>query len=270
MAGKASALVAQAKAWIGCKESDGSHRKIIDVYNEHKPLARGYKVKYTDSWCATFVSACAIKTGMTDIIPTECGCGQMVQLFQKLGEWDENDGRVPKAGDVIFYDWNDSGSGDNNGWPDHVGIVEKVSGKSITVIEGNYQDAVKRRVLKVNGKYIRGYGVPRYEEESSTGTGTMATAGGSGTGSGVLADASGNGALSKTPKWTGRVTASVLNVRSWAGTEHVNIKSWPRLAKGNLVDVCDCILAKDGSKWYYVKIDGRVYGFVHSRYVEEV
>lgn len=50
MARYASKVVAQAEAWIGCKESDGSHKKIIDVYNSHKPLARGYKLKYTDAW----------------------------------------------------------------------------------------------------------------------------------------------------------------------------------------------------------------------------
>ncbi len=162
-------LVAQAKAWIGCNESDGSHKKIIDVYNGHRPLARGYKVKYTDAWCATFVSACAIKTGMTDIIPTECGCGEMVKLFQKLGAWDENDARIPNVGDVIFYDWQDSGKGDNIGNPDHVGIVEKVSDSTITVIEGNKNDAVGRRVLKVNGQYIRGYGVPKYDAGITSG-----------------------------------------------------------------------------------------------------
>lgn len=164
----AAELIAQARAWIGCKESDGSHKKIIDIYNNHKPLARGYTVKYTDAWCATFVSACAIKTGMTDIIPTECGCGEMVKLFQKLGEWDENDARVPKPGDIIFYDWQDSGSGNNTGNPDHVGIVEKVSGSTITVIEGNKNNAVGRRTLKVNGRYIRGYGIPKYEKASQT------------------------------------------------------------------------------------------------------
>ncbi len=268
MAGKASTLVAQARSWIGCRESDGSHRKIIDVYNGHRPLARNYKVQYTDAWCATFVSACAIKTGMIDIIPTECGCGQMVQLFQKLGAWDENDARVPKAGDIIFYDWDDSGAGDNTGWPDHVGIVEKVSGNSITVIEGNYQDAVKRRTLKVNGKYIRGYGVPKYEAEGNASGG-----GGSGSGTGPSdtgsAGTSGSGGLSRIPQWVGKVTADRLNVRSWAGTEHANIKSWPVLGFGNLVDVCDSILAKDGSKWFYVRIDGRIYGFVHSGYIEK-
>ena len=84
MAKYASKVVAGAQAWLGRKESDGSHREIIDIYNAHKPLARGYKVTYTDAWCATFVSAVAIKLGYTDIIPTECGCPKMIELFKNL------------------------------------------------------------------------------------------------------------------------------------------------------------------------------------------
>lgn len=161
----ASEIVKLAQSWIGKKEANGTHKEIIDIYNSHKPLARGYKVKYTDAWCATTISALAIKLGYTDIIPTECGCQQMIELFKKLGCWIENENRTPKAGEIIFYDWQDSGSGDNQGWSDHVGIVESVSNGKITVIEGNYSESVKRRTLAVNGKYIRGYGVPRYDAE---------------------------------------------------------------------------------------------------------
>ena len=159
---RANKVVEQAKAWLGRNEASGTHKAIIDVYNAHKPLARGYAVKYTDSWCATFVSAVAIKTGCTDIIPLECGCQQQVELFKKLGSWDESDARTPNPGDIIYYDWDDNGKGDNVGWSDHVGIVEKVSFGQITVIEGNYSNAVKRRILSVNAKNIRGYGVPKY------------------------------------------------------------------------------------------------------------
>jgi hypothetical protein len=161
----ASKVVEQAKAWLGYNEKDGSHKKIIDTYNAHKPLARGYKVKYTDAWCATFVSAVAIKVGYTDIMPTECGCQKMIELLKKIGSWVENENRTPNPGDIIFYDWEDNGVGDNTGHSDHTGIVEKVSNGKITIIEGNYNNAVTRRTLSVNGKYIRGYGVPKYDAE---------------------------------------------------------------------------------------------------------
>lgn len=164
----ASKVVGQAQAWLYRKESDGSHKEIIDVYNSHKPLARGYAVKYTDAWCSTFVSAVAIKLGYTDIIPTECGCEKHIQLFKNIGVWEENENRVPNAGDIIFYDWEDNGAGDNKGNSDHVGIVEKVEGSTITVIEGNIDNAVGRRTLKVNGRYIRGYGVPKYDKEKTS------------------------------------------------------------------------------------------------------
>ena len=164
-------VVSTAQSYIGCNESDGSHKKIIDIYNGHKPLARGYAVKYTDAWCATFGSTVAILTGLTDIIPTECGCSGMIELFKKLGSWQERDDYIPKPGDYIFYDWQDGANyatTDNTGAPDHVGIVEKVVGNTITVIEGNYSNAVKRRTLEVNGRYIRGYGVPKYESKAAT------------------------------------------------------------------------------------------------------
>lgn len=167
MAKTANTILNIARNWIGRKESNGSHKEIIDLYNSHKPLARGYKVKYTDSWCATFVSACSIKAGYTEIIPTECSCNQMIKGFQKIGRWCEDDSHVPSPGDVIFYDWQDSGKGDNKGSSDHVGIVEKVEGSTITIIEGNKSDAVGRRKLQVNGRYIRGYGLPKYDANAT-------------------------------------------------------------------------------------------------------
>ena len=161
-------VVREAIAWLGFKESNGTHKKIIDIYNSHKPLARGYKVKYTDEWCATFVSAVAIKLGYTDIIPTECGCPQMLEHFKKLGAFDESDNRAPSPGDVIFYDWEDAGNGDNKGRPNHVGIIEKVSDGYITVIEGNYNESVRRRKIKIGAKYIRGFGVPKYDKKAES------------------------------------------------------------------------------------------------------
>lgn len=155
-------VVRQAVSWLGCRESDGSHKKIIDLYNSHTPLARGYRLQYTDPWCAGMVSAVAIACGLTGIMPTEVSCSRLIALYKNLGRWQEQENMVPSPGDLIIYDWEDTGSGDNTGDPDHIGIVEKVSGGTITVIEGNYDNAVKRRDLAVNGRYIRGYCLPDY------------------------------------------------------------------------------------------------------------
>jgi hypothetical protein len=161
----ANDVVKQAIAWLGYSESNYYYKKIIDIYNLHKPLPRGYAVKYSDEWCATFVSAVAIMTGATNIIPVECSCNYMIAGFKSLCRWIENDAYTPKAGDIIFYDWQDSGKGDNTGSSDHVGIVERVCGGYITVIEGNKNEVVARRVIKINSKFIRGFGVPDYKKE---------------------------------------------------------------------------------------------------------
>ena len=152
-----------AKAWSGCKESNGTHKQIIDLYNSVKPLPRGYAVKYNDAWCATFVSAVGIAAGLSKVILRECGCGAMIDLYKAAGRWQENDAYVPDVGDVVFYDWQDTGKGDNTGYPDHVGMVCGVSGSTIKVVEGNKNDAVEYRDLQVNGRYIRGYGLPDYK-----------------------------------------------------------------------------------------------------------
>ena len=160
-------VVAVAKAWIGCNEADGSHRQIVDVYNSHRPLARGYALKYTDAWCAGFVSAVAIKLGLTDIMPTEVGVWNMIELYRKLGRWQESDSYVPKPGDVIMYAWGDNGVGDCTSGASHVGIVVSCDGKTITVIEGNKANAVGYREIAVNGRYIRGFGLPDYASKAT-------------------------------------------------------------------------------------------------------
>ena len=159
-------LVAQAKSWLGCNEADGSFQKIIDIYNSHKPLARGYELKYTDEWCAGFASACAIACGATDIIPTEVSCFYLVELFKKMGIWVEADDYVPKPGDYIVYYWKDDGKGDCTEGASHVGIVVISNGNTFVVIEGNKGETVSRRYLTVNDIYIRGFGVPRYDAET--------------------------------------------------------------------------------------------------------
>ena len=158
-----ASIIEQAQAWVGRNEADGSFKSIIDTYNSHTPLARGYELKYTDEWCAGFVSAVAIATGNTDNVPLEVSCPRMIQIAQNMGIWQENDGYVPSPADIILYDWDDNGNGDNTANPDHVGIVESVSNGVITVIEGNMSEKVGRRSLDVDGRYIRGFITPEYK-----------------------------------------------------------------------------------------------------------
>lgn len=168
-------VVSIINSWIGKKESDGSHKSIIDLYNSHKPLARGYAVKYTDAWCATTVSAVAIEAGLTDIIPTECGCNQFIELAKKMGIWVEDDAYTPQIADMILYDWDDNGVGDNTGSADHIGIVTAVSGKNLTITEGNMSNAVGTRKITVNAKYIRGYVTPKYSSKATTASSTTSS-----------------------------------------------------------------------------------------------
>lgn len=150
------------RGWLGWTEANGKFRRIIDLYNTQNPLPRRYPVKYSDEWCAATVTAAGMAAGLQDIIYGECGCGKMIALYEARGLWVEDDAYIPSPGDIIMYDWDDSGLGDNRGNPDHVGIVEQVVGSTITIIEGNKGGAVARRKLAVNGRYIRGYCVPDY------------------------------------------------------------------------------------------------------------
>ena len=92
----------------------------------------------------------------------------MIRLYQEIGRWVEDDAYAPSPGDVIFYDWQDSGIGDNVGQPDHVGIVVACTDGMMTIIEGNCDNAVKLRHIAVNARYIRGYGCPDYASKADS------------------------------------------------------------------------------------------------------
>lgn len=176
--GSRKAMIAKMQSWIGKNEADGSFREIIDIYNSHTPRARGYRLQYSDEWCAGTVSAAAIATGNTDAVPLEVSCYYMIQGAKAKGIWVENDAYVPQGGDIILYDWQDSGVGDNTGNPDHVGVVEYTSGGIIHVIEGNNGEKVARRELSVNGRYIRGFIVPKYSNNTAPSGGSTPTVSG--------------------------------------------------------------------------------------------
>ena len=155
--------VKTAESWLGSQEGGEKHGQILHIYNSHKPLAQGYAVTAEDNWCAAFASAVAIECGLTDIVPTECGCQRQIGLWKELSRWEENDNYMPLPGDYIYYAWDEKFSfGDCAGWADHVGIVVGTAGPFIKVIEGNRDDMVTYRIIAWGDWQIRGYGLPDY------------------------------------------------------------------------------------------------------------
>lgn len=161
-------IVNTAESWLGSKENDNSHRSIIDIYNDHLPLARGYEVQYDDEWCSTYVSTVAIQCGVTEIIPTECGCEPHIESFTAIDSWEEKDNYIPLPGDIIFYCWDEDCEEDCTGRSDHVGIVVGTLGNWIKVIEGNKNESVAYRRISVNDPGIRGFGIPDYAGYAET------------------------------------------------------------------------------------------------------
>lgn len=263
-------VVSIMESWLGSKEADGSHKKIIDIYNSHTPRARGYKVTYKDAWCATAVSAAFISARLTDIGPTECSCNKMIELYKAKGRWKEADSYKPQAGDVIFYDWQDSGAGENTGYADHVGLVVSVSGNLVKVIEGNYGDAVGYRTMTVNGKFIRGYGLPDYASKA-TETATDATSS-KPTANTTPAEKPATAlkadparAFERAYAKTYTVTASALNMRTGANTTKKIIKSLPNGSKVT----CYGYYTQTGlTTWLLVKDSTGTVGFCSKKYLK--
>jgi len=152
-------LVAKALQYLNWSEINGQDDLIIDKYNAIRTPR--YKMNHQDSWCAAFVSVVKHEAGFDALIPTECGCEEMIRLFQAMGRYEE-DGRItPREGDYIFYNWDDN-TQPNDGWADHVGIVVSVTGNNIKVIEGNASDRVKYHDIPIGWGNIRGYGLPDF------------------------------------------------------------------------------------------------------------
>ena len=152
------------RSWLGLNEYDGSHKKIVDIYNSYTPHPRGYALSYDDAWCDATVSACFIQLASVDMIGgIECGVEEHVKKFVAAGIWIEDGSITPQPGDLIIYNWDD-GSQPNDGYSDHIGMVETVANGTITTIEGNSSNSVKRSNIPVGYGYIRGFARPKYDK----------------------------------------------------------------------------------------------------------
>ena len=108
-------------------------------------------------WCACFVSWCADQCGYIEsgLVPKFAGCVDGANWFKSNGKWQDRT-YEPKAGDIIFFDW------EGDGTTDHVGIVEKCENGTVYTVEGNSGDACKQRQYTVGSSNIYGYGIPAY------------------------------------------------------------------------------------------------------------
>ena len=156
-----SNVLSIAQSYLGVEMGSAEHKKIVDAYNSVNPKPVGYTAKYSDDWCDVFVTTVFQQAGLSSLIGRECGVQRHIGIMQQKGIWQ---GKVlPKAGDVITFDW------DGGGFADHIGIVESVKDGIVTTIEGNsspYTSSgntkVNRKTYNWNASYIKGYARPNY------------------------------------------------------------------------------------------------------------
>ena len=154
-------VLAAAAALVGVKGGSAEHHRLVNDYNSVRPLPVGYAVKNSDDWCDIFTTVIFQREGLSDLIGRECGVERHIHIFKRLGIWNEDGNSTPKAGDIITFNW-DKDTQQNDGWADHIGIVEKVENGIIHTIEGNSNNEVKRNTYRIGHGNIRGFASPRY------------------------------------------------------------------------------------------------------------
>ncbi len=147
----AEKLVTVAASQVGCFENRSDYivtkagvTHYASVYGEW------YGLPY-DDWCVMFVSFCLSKADIPEeAVPRH---HRVSTLIEQLG-WRYLPAKAsytPIPGDLIFL--YTSGSDQ----PSHVGIVERVDGDTLTVIEGNSSDSVARLTYSLQESSIAGY-----------------------------------------------------------------------------------------------------------------
>ena len=160
--GQRDRVLRAAASLVGVRGGTAAHHQLVNDYNSVKPLPVGYAVKTTDDWCDIFVTTVFQREGLSGLIGRECGVERHIQIFKRLGIWNEDGTTTPKAGDIITFNW-DQNTQQNNGFADHIGIVESVSNGIIHTIEGNSNNQVRRNTYRIGHGNIRGFATPRYQ-----------------------------------------------------------------------------------------------------------
>lgn len=237
-------LEKKSNSQLDSKTANAGSANYTKFWRDMKPSYQG------EPWCDCFVSWC-FKQAYGATKANELLCGGLnsfytpdsAQYFKNKGQWYTK----PKKGDVIYFK--------NSERINHTGIVHDVTSATVYTVEGNTSDgsaveanggAVCKKSYSLSNSRIAGYGRPKYDSASNNSNNS-------------------SNSLNESVKWTGKVTASTLNVRSWAGTENATVSFSP-LKSGTKVGVCDSVKADDGSNWYYIEYNGK-HGFVSAAYV---
>lgn len=163
-------MIAEAVKTLGMSDNNNTTRTPIHTWYNAK-FGNPDPGKYAWDWCNGAVTYWAHMSGNADAVvfgPNGHYAYTVAhaQAFQSRGRWTAGTSGI-KAGDIVFFDWDGSR---NISAIDHVGIVERVDGANIHTIEGNIENACKRKVRTASN--IAGYGRPSY---ASTGGGSVPT-----------------------------------------------------------------------------------------------
>ena len=185
------------------------------------------------------------------------GCKYSYGYYKKIGRV----GKEPRIGAQIFY-------GSSESTISHTGIVENFDNQFIYTIEGNVSNSVKRLKTPRNSPKIYGYGYPLYDIEPTSPSNTSVT---SYTPSNKEIALGSMDALKKEVQATGQVyNCDSLNVRTLPGAGNPQLKSVPSIPNGTIVEILDKVNAANDKAWYYIRIGGKVYGFVSASYIQLV
>lgn len=142
---------------IGTYEWNATLNKLIEVYNDHRPLTRNVTYRpEIGGWCGLFVSDMFILNGMADLIVTEVGAYEFMKNAKERDQWKPRGSYIPKPGDIIVYAFETR----KDGKPYtqyHVEIVTNADASVVYTTGGNIQQRVMMMAHKPDDKTILGY-----------------------------------------------------------------------------------------------------------------
>lgn len=144
------------------------------------------KIGFVCDWCAFSVSSIMRDCDFIGkyIKEVEGGAGTIPRYSDgKFGTWFKKGTKSPQTGDLFFLRYNDYPSQDKY-FCDHIGIVESVSGNTITTLEGNVDgwgndwagtSTFKRKTRYLSDGTVYAFYRPKWNETATTSTSASAS-----------------------------------------------------------------------------------------------